>query len=434
MLAYKLVCLFLLDQVDLFIKSFRLEESDNTPTDILKTDMFVDFQLKIGLYKTPTGVIAAVSPGDPDGFSMIFNFYLSSKPVLSADAVLVPITYSPDQRFILKRGITTNQPSDYEITINGANLKIDLTENPEWTFYCGNLFLVVEIKDLKNVPPIDPNPANNVAVYPVAMECEGDQISVTEFSVAPRLPQAVVYSGVDVEMDLSLMFWNNGDHIFQHPDGRQNFFLSAYMSDDTSLDLDLDAAIQIFSVSPEIESQLNSDLLTDDSMYLNGRITLHFPLSACTLTYLIFEIHTGVHTIEKEKSYINNLRYMDVTSIIKCSIDYVDFSVSSFSLDSGSVVVQPGSTYNFSMTASVAASGTSMADQVTYQFYLSNDEKFDSEDLSFDFVDIAPANVLDVSAVVEETVNIPVGDSGRVEATVPECGAHSSVASPIYWL
>ena len=110
------------DQVDLVVDSFRLEDSGSATT-ILQTGMFVDFDLKLHSSKTTSGFIPA-SSADPDDFSIMFYFYMSTDQELSADDVEIPITLTSDQKTIMKSGLSATKPSSYEIAIDGSNLKI----------------------------------------------------------------------------------------------------------------------------------------------------------------------------------------------------------------------------------------------------------------------------------------------------------------------
>ena len=74
--------------------------------------------------------------------------------------------------------------------------------------FCGEVYMIARIWDLKSNPSIDPNLENNQKVTRVLFACENDFRALQSFSISSVAPQYKLYSGINVVVSFSATIAN----------------------------------------------------------------------------------------------------------------------------------------------------------------------------------------------------------------------------------
>ncbi len=335
------------------------------------------------------GYIPPSSSGGSE-LSVGLNIALSLDPVLSQDDAQLTVALTSDQRTQLQRGIPEIIRNPYNVQLNGAYLKVDTMNNPDLLYYCGLVYVIVELEDRKTNPGMDPNLRNNVWFHRVTLECRGDILSLARFGFSTLSPQMSIYSGLNLWVNFEAELQYFGDTLPARNDERYNLLLRAYMSPDEELDLSYDSAVEIVYLPEEMTNQLQQYMSHGTTVHLNGPIMIHVPLSACTSQFLLLSVYGGVAVAEKDQILENNLRSLDVSGVVKCSTDYIDIWIKSFALPLGDILY-PGVPFPFELLTSVTLSGeagpigTDGEPLFDFQFYLSHNESWDASDIALGF-------------------------------------------------
>ena len=225
-------------------------------------------------------------------------------------------------------------------------------------------------------------------VYNLELTCDHDTLALSHFAIAPRDKQEFFYTGVDIETDFSVTIWNFGERIEQATEQRPNYYLKLFISPDKNVDVEQDTEVDIVKV-PDIWYEYSMKQIGPDPLELNGPVVINIPSSACTSHYLIIVLYKGVSVTQKDNIILNNLRYIDISDLLRCSKNTVDVSVKMFSLSKDSHL-NAGEAISFTLTSAITIFGNGMVGNgvnpiFSFQFYLSEDECFDKTDTSFDF-------------------------------------------------
>lgn len=330
--------------------------------------------------------------------SISVEMYLSTDQSLSSDDEALDVPLTSTQSAVLRSAVSSSLPSPHSIQVPGQYLRVPLLTAPHNQRYCGQSYLLVNIVDNKNQPSIDPNLENNVHAHQILLDCDSDFLSIVSFKVTPVAPQNVIYSGLDVTVDLELEILNSGPNVDVSNDGKPNIEIQAHISADTKYDPLLDSSVAFTFNLEETRQKFIEAFPSGSTRLIQGPVTAHIPLSACTSPYLLLSLHHGVTLTTKDHVLDNNLRYLGVSSLTKCSSQSVDFSVSSFGLPLGSRL-NPSDQYPYHLTASIGIRGemtvgSSVQPALTFQFYLSKDNVWDSGDLDLRFTGLEQAAAL----------------------------------------
>ena len=57
--------------------------------------------------------------------------------------------------------------------MSGNNFILDLKSHPEYGFYCGHVWIIVKVTDVKSETNIDPVPKNNMLAKEYKLKCPG---------------------------------------------------------------------------------------------------------------------------------------------------------------------------------------------------------------------------------------------------------------------
>jgi len=284
----------------------------------------------------------------------------------------------------LKRGIPS-YGSSKTLSLNGARLNLEMTKYPRRRFYCGDIYLIAEVKV---VSATDPVTENNVFAHRVIVPCPLDTLAFEEFKVKLNLPQRIIYSTVNMTFTFTASIRNWGtDAIPASVDGHPNIYMKAYMSSNRELELGYDAEVSLVTLNPRMVGQLDERLGSSERLQLNGRVWGVLPAAVCTSPYLFMKIDGGSRVTDVIPE--DNVRYIDLSKKIRCNMNYIDFSVKSFSLPDGSTLT-PGSSFAYELATMIEINGdrsvgnTSMP-VFTFQFYVSRDQTLDSTDESLGY-------------------------------------------------
>ena len=366
------------------------------------------------------GTIPAASSQDPDDLSISIEMYLSTDASLSADDSPLDVRLTSTQTAVLRSPITTSLPSPHMLQVPGQYLKLPILDHPENKMYCSHSYILVKVIDAKNQPSIDPNLANNVYAHPIHMTCTSDLLSIVSFAVATQPPQDIIYSGLDVTVHLELVIHNDGADVDASTPDRPNIHLRAYISDDLEFNPQLDSSVQIAVNSDEVRQKLHGAFPSGQQQDLSGPATIHIPLSACTSPYMLLFLHPGVALTTKDHVLENDMRYLDISSLIHCSSESVDLTVVSFSLPLGSLL-QPGNEVDFHLRITVDVNGQRTIGgpgepAILFYFYLSRDETWDDSDFRLQYSVYKQAAVLGTKFDVVTNVTL---DSNGEQLTIP---------------
>ena len=357
--------------------SFHKTNSENNSE---KIKFFITTTLNYYL----TGTIPATASSDPDGLSITMHLYLSEDEKLDPYDIELDVTLTAIQRTRLRRGILNDQPVD----LSGENLVLDTVSHPEYLVFCGYTYLLAEVRDNKNDPGIDPDLTNNAGGSLLFVNCifSGDTLALTNFQLEPLPPQNIWYNDVDLKVHFTATIDNFGPHIAASPDDKPNIFMTAYVSLSREYDPSFRtySKIQLDVQHPKLFEEMVADVGHTE---IDGTATLNLPLSTCTSTYLLLVLHRGVHIDVQDDIPDNNVKFQDISALLKCSSDSVDFSIVDFNIQPS---VSPGEMIPFTLVTSVETTPGrevgSTADPVfTFQFYLSTDDTLDAADLSLEY-------------------------------------------------
>ncbi len=328
--------------------------------------------------------------------------YLSIDSKIDSSDLALDVRLTPNQQAILELGISANVPRTHTVDVDGDvvgdGLLVPINANPHAKVFCGATNLIVQIVDMKKTS-IDPNLDNNIWVQEVVLACTGEILAFKDFSLQPLPPQLKLYSGVELIVRLKATIWNYGSTtIPKSLDGRLNIFIEAYLSPDQILDAKTDSKAEIREMDISIIREMTKQVGPNQAFNIDGIITLFIPLSACTSPYLLMQILPGLQITTKDRILDNNMRILDMTTLMKCSMDIIDFSVSSFSLPGG-VDLYPEDSMSFKLVGRVQSIGDITVDSTSkaitsFQFYISRNKTWEAADRDLIFTGVDQNNAL----------------------------------------
>ena len=314
--------------------------------------------------------------------SIDIRFFLSLDETFSEEDS--EIVYSPNnnQKQKLGAGISNLFTNTYVIDLATGTFKINMDEYPHLRFYCGRVFLLAQVVDLKNVDTIDPDLRNNIAAKEVYLICD-DLLSLESFQISLQTPQHYLYGGVDQDIYLDALVWMHGvDPIKRSYDNKPNIFLNLFASPDSVLDFAKDSAVTILEKDLSIENKQYSSIY-EGSFRLKGKIKIHLPYSACTSNYLILSLSPGVNVVTSDNSNEDNIRFQDIRELIACAVDSIDIMAENLIIQQ-----REEEQYSFSFDLTIQVQGETEHNEmkdIEFQFYLSKDEKYDITDRSLEY-------------------------------------------------
>ena len=331
----------------------------------------------------PPGEVAP-SSGDPN---IRILLYLSDDKYLDAGDLSLEVTPDAAQMATLKAGMPQSMSSPQELTLSGKKLNLEMEKYPQRRYYCGRVYLIVEVRVAS---PVDPNIENNVHAERVDVLCENDTLGFANFQLKPDLPQRNIYSTVEMSFTFFAQIMNWGsDAIPASVGGRTTIAVKAYMSTDRKLDWGYDAEVQLVTLNPKMLGQLKERIPHSgkSNITLHGKVRGVLPESMCTSPFLFIVISGGVRVTDVVPE--NNVRYIDLSSEIRCKTNYIDFSVKSFSLPDGGTIV-PGVSFGYRLAASIEVNGdrsvgNSSTPLFQFQFYVSRDMMLSDGDLRLEY-------------------------------------------------
>ena len=148
----------------------------------------------------------------PNELSMTINGYLSIDDVKDVEDIPVIVRPTTQQTGFLKAGIENNVAENAVIDLSGDDITVEMLNHPEVKPFCGKVFLLMEIVDLKHTgnANIDPVLGNNVWSQESTLRCAGDFIGLGGFSLMSLPPQLILYSGINLTVHFTAAVWNFG--------------------------------------------------------------------------------------------------------------------------------------------------------------------------------------------------------------------------------
>ena len=329
----------------------------------------------------PPGDVAS-SSGDPN---IRIQIYLSDDEYLDAGDLSLDVTPDAAQMSTLKAGVPRSMSSPQELTLNGEKLNLEMDKYPLRRYYCGRVYLIAEVRVAS---PVDPNIENNVLAERFDVLCENDTLGFANFQLKPDLPQRNIYITVDMTFTFFAQIMNCGsDAILASVGGRTTIDMKTYMSTDRKLDLGYDAEVELVTLNPKMIGQLKERIPGKSYITLHGKVRGMLPESMCTSPYLFIIVSGGSHVTDSVPE--NNVRYIDLSSKIRCKTNYIDFSVKSFSLPDGATLIL-GASFGYQLTATIEVDGDRSVGNTStplfrFQFYVSRDMTLSDSDLSLEY-------------------------------------------------
>lgn len=219
------------------------------------------------------------------------------------------------------------------------------------------------------------------------LDCQFDSWALDNFSIKSIYPQDIIYSGTNVVVDLTvfILYYQTALAKSTNP----NYHLEFYMSPDRSLNTDLDSKVPVTKGLDDIYAKAVDLIPSNSPIEISAPIEINIPFSACTSRYLILSIHKGVDVLTKDNIFDDNLRYVDIYDFLKCSVNFVDFSVQNFVLLDGDNI-QTGQELTFQLSISIALDGTATVGNgvdpvMNFQFFLSTKQILDESAINLNY-------------------------------------------------
>lgn len=317
----------------------------------------------------------APSSGEPN---IQIQIYMSIDRHLDAGDMSLDIKPDTQQMITLREGISSSQT----LILSGTNLNLEMDKHPQRRYYCGQIYLIAEVK-IKT--PIDPNVENNANATSVYVLCKGNTLGFAKFQLNPDLPQQIIYSAVNTTFTFTVNIMNWGSEPLPASiDGRPNINMKTYMSSNRELELGYDAEVTMVTPNARMIGQLKEQIPGMKKILLYGKVMGVLPEAVCMSPYLFLVINGGSRAMDVIPE--DNVRYIDLSEKIRCNINYVDFSVKSFSLPGGSTL-SPRTSFAYQLAAKIELNGDRSVGNTSkplfrFQFYISRNMIPDDSDLS----------------------------------------------------
>lgn len=367
------------DNIDLAVTSLKIGRLNEKITQNIP----ITYKLEISQSKT---VSAGIKPSDYSGdeLSYRYDFYLSNDNEYSKDDLLIPITYSNEQKLILQQGVTDKTPS--VIPIEGYNLVVN-----KQAFYCGkHNYIIVFVKDLKNPIKIDPNLHNNWKATEVEIECVKDLLTFDFVQMTPVWPQKMLYRDAWSKFQLKATVTSLKD-VKNSVDDRSLFSFKIFLSHDGVLDISKD---------PELDTNFDEDIFSIrrkgwkamETRIFQETVNIKASQAICTFRpqFLFVYLVKNAQITLQEYVTENNAQYIPFS--LNCQVKRIELGIKAFELVDIKTTYMTGAETKFNLAISIHLDGGAILEPLfklrksfDIKFYLSTNMTWEASDYLVDY-------------------------------------------------
>ncbi|CAD5125802.1 DgyrCDS14008 [Dimorphilus gyrociliatus] len=364
------------NQVDLYITKFSLTESNGQNKAYISANSINSYNLEIGVKKSATGSI----PNRDEPY-IYLEFFISIDSAIDEYDDQIPTVYSTVQKTTLQKGISSSTPDIFPLS--GSGLLLNTLKFPNLNYYCGTAYLIVRINSSYE-GAIDPDSSNNTFTNKITVYCPNDWFSMGGFTIKPLPPFTHLYGGIDTKIWFSGTMQNihYSYDVKSSGEGKENFYLTMYMSNGKNLKEDYDSKVNIKYLDYKLRETLMGSLIHLTTVKLEGEAIIQLPFGTCDQPILFAQTEFGLPISLKDGVWDNHARYLNVTNMVKCITDKSDLNINNALL----------STYKFSIphtiiaeiTVNLNVTGISILDleskDMKINSFLSKTSKFDEKE------------------------------------------------------